>query len=512
MSMPIHDTNLRQLLEDRAESRADSVFAVFEHAQLSYGEFNGMVDTIAASLHMLGVAKGDRVVCALPNGLETMCVFFAVAKLGAVNVFVNSQYEADLFASVAGSVQPKAYIVDEENIAKLRQFDLPGARIVMGEDVSLMANELAYSILLQGDPNLVPPVRIDPGDPVQYIFTSGTTGLPKACVLSHRARLSLSAHVVRLFGATEKDRFFGCLPNYHGNIYFAILGALISGGSVAIANSFHARRYWDLVRQFEATLLVLHAVPLNILLTAAPRPDDADNTARGVLTVGGKFQEFVTRFGIDSVLLCYGATEVGLTTLGVLSGDAARGAPASYAGHVRDDHEVRIVRPDGAEAEQGEMGEIQVRARVPYTIFSGYHAAQSSSHRPDGSSWYHTNDRGAFDENGVLHFYGRLGESIRVKGEFVPVQYLESLVREHPAVEDCAAIGVASEIGDQDLIVFAQLRDGHAIAGDELIEFLKPRVPKFMVPKSVEFVAEFPRAPATLKIQKNRLLEMLTLS
>ncbi|MFA5489762.1 MAG: AMP-binding protein, partial [Candidimonas sp.] len=507
MSASIHDTDLRRLLEDRARSRPGNVFAVFEHARLRYGEFNDMVDRVAASLHMLGVGQGDRVVCALPNGLETMCIYFAVAKLGAVNVFVNAQYEADLFAAVSGSVQPKAYIVDEENIAKLRRFDSPGTRIVVGGGTALRDEEVAYPILLQGDPARLPSVRIDPGDPVQYIFTSGTTGLPKACILSHRARLSLSDHVVRLFGASEEDRFFGCLPNYHGNIYFAILGALISGGSVAIAKSFQASRYWDLVRQFGATLLVLHAVPMNILLTAAPRRDDADNTARGVLTVGGKFQEFVTRFGIDSVLLCYGATEVGLTTLGILSGEAARNAPASYAGRVRDDHQVRIVRPDGTEAGQGEMGEIQVRARVPYTVFSGYHAASSSSHRPDGSSWYRTNDRGAFDEDGVLHFYGRLGESIRVKGEFVPVQYLESLVREHPAVADCAAIGIASEIGDQDLVVFVQLRDGTSMAGDELIEFLKPRVPKFMVPKSVEFVAQFPRAPATLKIQKNKLLD-----
>jgi len=501
-------TTLPELLESRARSHPGRIFAVLESAEIRYGDFKASVDRVAASLHALGVARGDRVVCTLPNGSEMLYTLFAVARLGAVNVFINPQYDAELFGKVARSVEPRAYILDAENMAKARHLALPGARVVGGQGQPV-AGELAYASLLAGNPAQLPPARVQPGDPFQYIFTSGTTGLPKACILSHHARLSLSEHVVRLFGATDEDRFFGCLPNYHGNLYFAIFGALLTGGSFALAERFHASQYWEQVRRFQATLLILHAVPMNILLAAPVRDNDSHHPARGVLTVGGRFQEFGSRFGLNTVMVSYGATEVGLTALGVLPSWTARNTPASYAGRVRDDHEVRIVRENGSIAARQELGEIQVRARVPFTIFSGYHTPQGRQGSADGLQWYRTNDLGMFDEQGVLHFHGRRGESVRVKGEFVPVEYLESMIRRHPLVEDCAVLGVASELGDQDLVVFVQKPENPALSGEELVEFLLPRVPKFMLPKRVEFLVEFPRTPSTLKVQKNRLLAAL---
>jgi len=505
---PVRDTSVGELLDRRARSHPRRVFAVLADGEIGYGDFNATVNRVAAALHALGVAKGDRVVCTLPNGREMLYVFFAVARLGAVNVFINPQYDVGLFGAVAGSIQPKAYILDADNMAKVRQLGLAGQRIVGAGGEVGEAGELAFQALLESDAADAPPVTVLPGDPVQYIFTSGTTGFPKACILSHRARLSLSEHVVRLFGARDEDRFFGCLPNYHGNLYFAILGGLIAGASFALADRFHASRYWDLVRSFQATVLVLHGVPMNILLQAPPGEQDRRHPARGVLSVGGRYKEFVARFGLNSVLVNYGATEVGLTSLAVLSSWAAARAPASFVGWVRDDHELRIVRDDGATAALGESGEIQVRARVPFTTFSGYHTADGPQGQADGLAWYSTHDRGSLGEDGALQFFGRMDDSVRVKGEFVPVDYLEGVVREHPAVEDCAVVGIPSDLGEQDLALFVQTRAGETLSGIELIEHLRPRVPKFMVPELVEFVPDFPRAPATLKIQKKRLVEM----
>jgi acyl-coenzyme A synthetase/AMP-(fatty) acid ligase len=497
---------LCELLEDRARCRPGKVMGAFEDREVRYGEFNSAVDRVAASLHELGVRHGDRVIATLPNGLDMLYLYFAVAKLGAANVFINPEYDAGLFNRLVKALQPAAVVLDEINMAKLRAGPSDAVRIRWPGGEEGFPGEISFARLLKGDATRIPKVRIEPGDAVQYIFTSGTTGLPKACILSHCARLALCEQINRSLEATDEDRFFGCLPNYHGNVFLAILGGMLAGGSFALAERFSASRYWDQARRFHATILVLHLVPLNVLLKAAPRSDDSWHPARAVLTVGGKPGEFLRRFGLNTALVGYGSTEAGgLTALGAISRWQAPDIPSSYSGRVRDDLEVRIMRDDGERARAGEAGEIYVRPRIPFVMFNGYHGADGHVVSPPEQSWHRTGDLGSIDPADNLHFHGRATDAVRVKGEFVPIEYLESLIREHEAIEECAVMGVRSDVGDEDLVVYVKTKAPGSLSQDDVIDYLSPRVPRFMVPQIVEFVADFPRTAATMKIQKSKL-------
>jgi carnitine-CoA ligase len=501
-----HDYNMRDLLEARAKSAPNKVMAVFDGREVRYGQFNAAVDRVAASLHEMGVRQGDRVLATLPNNIDMLYVYFAVAKVGAANVFVNPEYDEVLFNALLTAVKPKIVILDQANMAKLRTGAFEVEKVIWSQNGYSGDGMTPFSDLLRGDPDRLPRANIDPTDAVQYIFTSGTTGVPKACILSHRARLSLAQYVCRAIEATDEDRFFGCLPNYHGNVFFAILCGLVSGASFALVDRFSASSYWEQVRRFKATILILHCVPLNILLKAPPRDDDTWHGARAVLTVGGKWAEFVTRFSLNTAIASYGATEIGLASIGAVSRWNVTDTPTSFSGWVRDDQEVCAVRDDGQVAQPGEIGELRVRARVPFVTFSGYHTSEGIVAKPDATSWYQTGDLGYVSPTGELHFHGRKGDSVRVRGEFIPIEYLEAVIREHDAVHECAVTGKPSDVGEDELVVFVQVENQRRLSQEDVIQYLESRVPRFMVPSVVEFVSEFPRSAATMKIQKKKLL------
>jgi len=509
-----------ELLALRAQESPDRPAYLSDGQVLTYGQLHRRADMLAAALANLGVAKGERVAMALPNGIDMVCLYFAIAKLGAVNVFVNRDYDAALLNELLDRLQPAAVILDSANLAKLdtRFNSGPAVRILWSDanaDAGLAdAGVLRLHALLSGSPPAPPMIDVAPTDPVQFIFTSGTTGLPKACTLSHRARIGVSAHINHCLGVTRNDRYFVCLPNYHGNVFLGIIGALLAGGSCLIAERFSASRYWHQAEQGQATILVLHAVPLNMLLAGAEEIREkkagpaACHGVRAVVTVGGRYTQFMERFGIPEAVLGYGSTEAGgLTSLARISQAEAMTLEAGYAGRVRSDLEVRVEGPDGVEMPAGCTGELLVRPRMPHMMFSGYHAQPEATAKAFRNGWYRSGDRGSLDAAGNLYFAGRDGDTVRVKGEAVPVEYLEGLIRECGQVEDCAVIGVSHALGDEELRVFVQCGSGDSLTADQLIDYLRPKVPKYMIPASIVFVASFPRSPATMKILKRKLLE-----
>jgi len=267
-------------------------------------------------------------------------------------------------------------------------------------------------------------------------------------------------------------------------------------------------RYWEQAEEGGATLLVLHAVPLNLLLGATQKP--AGHSVRAVLTVGGRWPDFLDRFGIAEALVGYGSTEAGgLTSLDRVRRAEAHRCEPGFSGRVRDDLEVIVVGKDELPLPDGEIGEILVRPRVPHVMFDGYHGRPEDTLRACTGLWYHSGDQGRLQADGSLHFTGRARDAVRVRGEFVPIEYLEGIIRRHETVEDCAVVGVNSPHGDEELHLFVQLRAGFETKPVELVDYLKPLVPRFMVPQQVSFVLDFPRAPATLKILKRQLIEQV---
>ena len=504
--------NVRSFWEEKVSRLPDKTFLVFQKQEFTYKAFDGMVNRVANSLSELGVGQGDRVGGFMPNCLEWLVLYFAVAKLGAANVFVNTQYNAELLRHAFASTDLKAVLVSTsllsvyENVRE--DFADLSPQILVNDtsaDIPVPSEMIDYQELLFGSPSDPPHVDIHPRTPLQFIFTSGTTGLPKPCITSHRYLLSMTKRIARLLKASSKDRFLSCLPNYHGNVYIGTFSALMADAVAILESRFSASQYWHWVKHYGATVLTLHITPMNILLKQPPQPDDADNTARaGIFLVGEGAVPFLNRFGLSLGLSMYGSTEAGgFCTMSPFGPDATH--DPRFSGKPRDDIELQIWDENDEILPTGTVGEIVIRDKVAHTIYSGYYNMPEKTAGACRNFWFHSGDMGYLDGTGALHFVGRAEESIRVKGEFIPVDKLEACVRRHPDVMECAAVGVSSDIGEEDIKLFIKLQPGVDQDPEIICNHCRENLPRFMIPRYIDYVDEFPLASSALKIQKVKL-------
>lgn len=506
--------NVRSFWEEKVARLPNKTFLIFQQQEYTFREFDQLVNRVANSLARLGVRPGDRVGGFMPNCPQWPVLYFAVAKLGAANVFVNTQYDAELLRHAFKVSDLKAVMVSRSLLPvydKVWQ-DFAGLRPQLlvedqGEGRDLPPGMVSYDELLQGSDAPPPAVSLPPRTPLQFIFTSGTTGLPKPCVTSHRYLLAMTQRIARLLEATPQDRFLSCLPNYHGNVYIGTFSALMADAVAIIESSFSASRYWDWVRQYQATVLTLHITPMNILMKQPEHPDDADNPARaGIFLVGEGAVSFVRRFGLKRGLAMYGSTEAGgFCAMSPFGPEAAH--DPRWAGKARDDIEIEIWDQNDELVPPGTKGEIVIRDKRAHSIFSGYFNMPEKTASACRNFWFHSGDMGYLDEEGSLYFMGRIEESIRVKGEFIPVDKLEACVRQYPDVAECAAVGVPSDIGEEEVNLYIKLQAGARQDPEAIVAHCQENLPRFMVPRYLTFVEEFPLASSALKIQKVKLKE-----
>ena len=506
--------DIRSLWEEKVRNKKKELFLVFQHHTITYGEFDVLVNRVANSLARLGIDQGDRVGGFMPNCPEWLVFFFAIAKLGGINVFVNTQYNPELLQHALNISRVKAVLLSSSLLPtyeKIRGLLKEVQIEVLVKDEAVPPNPLnmvSYQDLLSSSADSPPGRNLHGSSPLQFIFTSGTTGLPKPCIVSHRYLLTLADRIARRLEITPQDRVFSCLPNYHGNIYIGTFSALMAGGVALVERAFSASRYWDWVRRYGATVLTLHITPMNILLKQPPRADDADNPARaGIFLVGEGALRFLKRFGLSSGLAMYGSTEAGgFCTMDIFGPDSQH--DPRWAGRPRDDVEVKIWDENDDEVSPGAEGEIVVRDKIAHTLFSGYFNMPEKTAEACRNFWFHSGDLGYVDEEGALYFLRRREESIRVKGDFIPVDRLEAHVLSHPKVLECAAVGVPSDLGEEDIKVYVRLHPDASLTPEDLVAYCKDSLPGFMIPRYIEFVEDFPRASSAIKIQKVKLKEL----
>jgi len=503
--------DLGSILEARARAHGDKVFALFENQKIKYEEFNHNTNKIANSLYELGVRKGDHIAALMPNHIDFVYLFFAVAKLGAVCVFIDTNYNAEFLKHAIQISDSKVAVIGEDFYGTYQQIrahlDKVEIEIAYPNNKQFRPNiKVSFDDFFNGSMSRPPFVSIKSGDIVQFIFTSGTTGFPKPCIISHNARIAASEHVNKSLAITSEDVFYACLPNYHGNVYHGINGALLAGGSFALGKNFSVSKYWDEVRRYKASILVLHITPMNLLAMQPIKTSDWNNPARASLfAVGPYAKEFLKRFNIKTGLVLYGTTETGGFT--TMSACDIKNFPEDprFCGKSRDDFEVKIVNDEDEELSVGEIGEIIVRPRKPFVMYGGYYNMPGKTVEKIQNLYFHTGDLGFQDVEGNLYFLERKDDSIRVKGNFVSAEHIESIIRAHPKVKETAAIGVASEIGEQDIKIFIQPLENAEISPIEIISYCQEHLSGYFMPRYVEFIDCFPVASSALKIQKAEL-------
>jgi crotonobetaine/carnitine-CoA ligase len=503
--------DLGSLLELRAAEAGQRPFLAMPGGiRLTYAEFNERVNQVAHGLTQAGVARGDRIAIMMRNSVEFLLGSYALKKLGAVEVAINTEFRGAGLAHMLNVPQAALLLTDEEFVeplAAVRENLLHLRRVAFTSGHDAAAGRLpgldvcAFADLVsaRGDN---PGVEVRGSELGTILFASGTTGVSKGCMLPHRYAVKAGEVIVERLGLRADDCLYCPFPLYHVDAaYLTVAPAIVLGARVGLGRRFSASGFWDEVRELEGTVFDFMGATLTILHKRDPLPTDADNPVRlawGVPMPAWR-SEFEARFNLKLVH-CYGLTDGNMVAYENPDGDE----PAGSCGTVHPSFDVRILDDDDREVTAGTVGEIAIRPNEPDIMMMGYYGMPEASLAAFRNQWFHTGDHGRVDADGHLFFESRKKDAIRRRGENISAFEIEEVVNTHPAVLECAAIGVPSELTEEDVKVVVVLRNGTLIDAEELREFCRTRMARFMVPEHVEFVDAIPKTP-TGKVEKYKL-------
>jgi crotonobetaine/carnitine-CoA ligase len=449
----------------------------------------------------LGVGKGDHVAVMLPNCPELVTVIFALGRLGAVAVPVNTAHRGELLRHVLSSSDSTTLVIDAEYVDRLPLDRLPGLARIVVRGGGGPPDSVTFTSL-RGRDATEPRAGVVFSDLQAIMYTSGTTGPSKGAMVSHSLALTCAYDSLNFLDRWGKTTYCP-LPLFHAaGLWDGVFSALLSGGSIAVVERFSASRFWDDVRYFGAQVAMSVFSMIPILMSAPPSPRDHDHPLEMFYMGKSALDEPLReRFGVRSVET-YTSTEAGIAT-GSPYGEWRTGSCGTvhserFDAAVVDEHD-RLLG-------SGEPGELVLRPKQPYVITSGYYGTPEATAQVFRNLWFHTGDRVWRDEEGYFFFLDRMKDSIRRRGENISAFDLECEVNLHPAVLECAAIGVPSELEDEDVKLAVVLRPGASLTPEELVEFCVEHLPKFMVPRYIEFLDALPRTP-TDKVAKYKLRE-----
>ncbi|HEX4818298.1 MAG TPA: AMP-binding protein [Nonomuraea sp.] len=463
------------LLRHAAEKYGRREFLRFTGTSLSFEEADARTDRLAAALADKGVRPGDRVAIMMDNVAGWPLSWLAILKAGAITVPVNVRYrDADL----------EHVLRDSGAVATLTTAEhaphIPGTVYVFD------------TLESSASPR---PVNVKPGDVANFQYTSGTTGFPKACLLTHEywlATARLAADHVRV---RDDDVMLMTQAFSYMDPQWAALMCLVGGIPLVVLPRFSASGFWPAVREHGATLTyVLGTMPL-LLHKQPPAPGDRDHRMRLVLCSGIRpdlHREFEERWGAPWREL-YGSTESGPDLLSPVDEDDTVGTGAM--GHPPPGKEVTL---------DEETGEILVRGTP---MMKGYWNHPEATEHAFRGGWYHTGDLGVRDARGRIKHAGRIKDMVRRGGENISCAEVESVLTQHPAVLNAALVPVPDDLWGELPKAFLQLRPGHTpdrATAMSVIEHARRRLARFKIPAFVEFVAGFTLTPSS-RIEKRHL-------
>jgi crotonobetaine/carnitine-CoA ligase len=502
------DVTMVRLLERRAARVGNAVFYTWADTAETVGAFNARVNRMARNLDRLGVRAGTHVAVIMNTSPDYLALWFAIAKLGAVEIPINSAYHGDLLIHQLATSQATAVVVDSEYAQRVDALadQMPGVDhvVVRGSyrpsDARISWSDFTALTLQNDESDLGRDVPCD--SIAGVIFTSGTTGPSKGVLLSHHYLAAYGLMYAEVNRLGSDDVIFNFLPFFHIGAKFLTLAALAMDVQMRLAPRLSVRTFWAECRQYGVTNFIAVGGICNMLLAQSPRDDDAATRLRTVYAVPDPADihtEFETRFGCRMTTV-YGSTEVGLP---ITRGPDDDYRPGS-CGRVSPYYEVVILDEHDNAVPVGTVGQIAVRPTRPCMLGSGYIGTPERTVESWRNLWLHTGDTGRIDADGWCWFEDRASDSMRRRGENISSQEVENLAMKHPAVAEAAAVAVASSLGEDEVWLLVTLRDGFQLEYADLLAHCARTMPYFMIPRYFEIVTDFPRTP-TAKVEKYRL-------
>lgn len=514
------DWLLPQVLEHQAHERPDEPFLQWETTDqvVTFAETNHIVNRLAHGLRARGVEKGDHVLLMLPNSLEYVYLWFALSKIGAVEVPVNTSYKRDTLTHVANLTEASFGIFHESFAERVldveASFEHLSDVVLLGDNSPSDASDASiefgrYEDLLTDDDSK-PEADISFNDVASIIMTSGTTGPSKAIQKTYAHQYFFAEQCVNITKLDEKDVYMTGNPLFHSNAQvLVVLPALIVGAKVALFEKFSASRWVDRLHETRATVCNFLGSMMDFVYQQPAREIDDNNDLRCLFaapTAYGIKDEFEERYGIEFTTEVIGTTETCMPVLTPYGVDRPDGAAGVLLSKYFD---VQLVDPETDwPVETGTMGEYTIRPEIPWIMTPGYYGMPEESVKALRNGWFHTGDGLRRDEDGWFYFVDRMGDTLRRRGENISTYEVEQPFIDHPAVEECAVVGVKAEEegGEDEVKAFLTFKEDRSATETELIEWANDRMPYFMVPRYLEAVDQLPKTENE-KIRKAKLRE-----
>ncbi|MGO4887524.1 AMP-binding protein [Anaerobacillus sp. MEB173] len=528
-----------KLLEDVAakQPNADALVYPDRGLRYSYKEFNELCRNVAKGFMSLGVEVGEHMAIWATNRPEWVTSQFATGKMGAVLVTVNTNYrtaeleyllkQSDTTTLIlmeefrgASYIEMLYEIVPELKTSQpgnLKSEKLPYLKnvIVLGEN--RYPGMYHWSDILALKDN-VSDVELDqrlnslnPDDPINMQYTSGTTGFPKGVMLTHNNLVNNAINIAECMELTANDRM--CIPVPFFHCFGCVIGTLTAvsvGAAMVPVQEFNVKQVLEAVAQEKCT--VLHGVPTMFIAELNdPNFDSYDLSSLRTGVMAGSncpievMKAVVEKMGMTEITICYGQTESSPVITQSRTNDPIE-LRVSTVGRALPNVEVKIVDPaTNEEVANGVQGELCTRG---YHVMKGYYKnPEATAKAIDQDGWLHTGDLAVMDENGYCRITGRLKDMIIRGGENVYPREIEEFLYQHPKVLDVQVVGIPDEKFGEEVMAWIQLKEGQTATTEEIREFCLGKIARYKVPRYIEFCEGYPMT-ASGKIQKFKLREL----
>lgn len=509
---PSAKTSIGKVFQERAAQYGDKVFLKFDDQQITYRKANETVNRYAAVLAARGVGHGDVVGIMLRNSPDSVLLMLATVKCGATAGMLNYHQRGNVLAHSIGLLNAKAIIAESDLVEPITESGVQTTGLTTLEEMRQAASTAPIT-------NPATTAAVQAKDKAFYIFTSGTTGMPKASVMTHyrwlRALAGFGGLGLRL---NSSDTLYCCLPLYHNNALTVSVGSVLNAGAaLALGKSFSASRFWDDVIRFDATAFVYIGEICGYLLNQPPKPTDRAHKVRVIVGNGLRpaiWDQFVERFGIPRVCEFYAASEGNTAFVNVFNVSKSTGICPSPVAYVEYDLESGEPArgPDGRlrKVKRGQPGLLlsKVSSFQPFDGYTDKSASEKKLVRDafkDGDVWFNTGDLMRAQGFGHAAFADRLGDTFRWKGENVATTEVEAAISADSQVEEATVFGVeVPGAGGRAGMVALQLKDGQEFDGAALAKSVYAHLPGYAVPLFVRIVEELAHT-STFKSQKVEL-------
>lgn len=496
LARPTAKTSIGTVFQDRAARYGNRVFLRFGDQELTYREANATANRYAAVLAARGVGPRDVVGVMLRNSPSAVLTMLAVVKCGAIAGMLNYHQRGEVLAHSLGLLDAKVLVAESDLVSAVTDAGGSAGEVLTIEDVDRFSRTAPAT-------NPASASAVQAKDTAFYIFTSGTTGFPKASVMTHYRWLkALGAFGGLGLRLKSSDTLYSCLPLYHNNALTVAVSATInSGATLALGKSFSASRFWDEVIASRATAFIYIGEVCRYLLNQPPKPTDRAHKVRVIAGNGLRpeiWSEFTQRFGIERVCEFYAASEGTTAFINIFNMPRSTGFSPMPLAYVEYDPDTGEPVRDGSgrvrRVPDGQPGLLlsPVNRLQPFDGYTDKAASEKKLVRnafKDGDCWFNTGD--VMSPQGMFHasFVDRLGDTFRWKGENVATTQVEAALASEDSIEESTVYGVeVPRTGGRAGMAAIKLRDGAEFDGQSLARTVYGQLPAYALPLFVRVV------------------------